>query len=60
MKHNFNIRANGELTSRLSYDLKVNFNVSNANQRPQSGHGIFNPTTILPIIGADTDLKKWR
>lgn len=58
MKHNFNIRANGELTSRLSYDLKVNFNVSNANQRPQSGHGIFNPTTILPIIGADTDLKK--
>lgn len=58
MKHNFNIRANGDLTSRLSYDIKVNFNVSNANQRPQSGHGIFNPTTILPIIGAETDLKK--
>lgn len=58
MKHNFNVRANGELTSRLSYDMKVNFNVSDANQRPQSGHGIFNPTTILPIIGADTDLKK--
>ena len=58
VKHNFNIRANGELTSRLSYDIKLNFNVSNANQRPQSGHGIFNPMTVLPILGADTDLKK--
>ena len=58
VKHNFNIRANGELTSRLSYDMKLNFNVSNANQRPQSGHGIFNPMTVLPILGADTDLKK--
>lgn len=57
-KHNLNIRANGELTSKLSYDVKLNFNVANARQRPQSGHGIFNPATILPIIGADVDLKK--
>lgn len=58
MKHNFNIRANGELSSKLNYDIKLNFNVSDANQRPQSGHGIFNPATILPIIGPDTDLGK--
>jgi len=58
MKHNMNIRLNGDLTSRLSYDVKVNFNVTNGHQRPQSGHGIFNPATILPIIGADVDLKK--
>lgn len=58
MKHNMSIRANGELTSRLAYDVKVSFNVTNAHQRPQSGHGIFNPATILPIIGADVDLNK--
>lgn len=58
MKHNMSMRMNGELTSRLSYDVKVNFNVADAHQRPQSGHGLFNPATILPIIGADVDLAK--
>nr|WP_129731339.1 SusC/RagA family TonB-linked outer membrane protein [Parabacteroides goldsteinii] len=58
MKHNLTMRMNGDLTSRLSYDFKINFNVTNAHQRPESGHGQFNPTTVLPIMGADTDLKK--
>ncbi|MCC8154127.1 MAG: TonB-dependent receptor [Tannerellaceae bacterium] len=60
MKHNLLMRMNGELTSRLSYDFKINFNTTNADQRPQSGHGQFNPATVLPILPADTDLEKLK
>lgn len=58
MKHNLTMRMNGDLTSRLSYDFKIGFNMTDAHQRPESGHGQFNPTTVLPIMGADTDLRK--
>jgi len=58
MKHNLMMRINGDLTSKLSYDFKLNFNVTDANQRPESAHGRFSPTMILSIIGADMDLKR--
>lgn len=60
IKHNLMMRMNGQLTSRLSYDFKISFNTTNAHQRPQSGHGQFNPGTVLSILPADTDLNKLK